>query len=140
MAARIIELADSVTAALNAATFSQSFTAERLYLPRFEAEELEQLRVSVVPVGAKASNLARRQQQIQYTVVIVIAKRVTIELNAMDGLLQLAEEIADYCYRNPIASGFTCTDAQIDPLYSPDHVLQYSVFTCAIELTFEAWP
>jgi hypothetical protein len=140
MAARIIELADSVTAALNAATFSQSFTAERLYLPRFEAEELEQLRVSVVPVGSKAINLARGQQQIEYTIVVVIAKRITTEPTAMDALIQLAEEIADHFYANRIISNYTCKDIQIDPIYSPDHVLQYSAFTCAIELTFEAWP
>jgi hypothetical protein len=140
MPARIIELADSVTAALNAATFSQSFTAERLYLPRFEAEELEQLRVSVVPAGAEAINLARAQQQIEYTIVIVIAKRITAEPTAMDALIQLAEEIADHFSAHRVLGNYTCKDIQIDPIYSPEHVLQYSVFTCAIELTFEAWP
>ena len=45
----ILQIADSVTAQLNAATLSQPVEAERLYVPNFDLEDMKELRVSVVP-------------------------------------------------------------------------------------------
>ena len=45
----ILEIADKVTTKLNAASLSQTFQAERLYVPNFDLSEMKELRVSVVP-------------------------------------------------------------------------------------------
>ena len=45
----ILEIADKVTAKLNAASLSQTFEATRLYVPNFDLSDLKELRVTVVP-------------------------------------------------------------------------------------------
>jgi hypothetical protein len=45
----VLQVADSVTAQLNAAEFDFEFVAERLYVPNFDLEDMKELRVSVVP-------------------------------------------------------------------------------------------
>ena len=49
--AGITEIADAVTAELNAGSFSQAFTAERHYRPVFDLPEMGTLHVTVVPQG-----------------------------------------------------------------------------------------
>ena len=45
----VLQVADSVTAQLNAAEFDFEFVAERMYVPNFDLEDMKELRVSVVP-------------------------------------------------------------------------------------------
>lgn len=45
----VLQISDSVTAQLNAAALSQPFHAQRLYVPDFDLEDMQELRVSVVP-------------------------------------------------------------------------------------------
>ena len=47
--ATILQISDSVTAQLNAAELSQPLHAQRLYVPDFDLEDMQELRVSVVP-------------------------------------------------------------------------------------------
>ena len=47
--AQIIELADAIVEQLNAHEFSETFTAERGYLPTFDLPDLNSLKVTVVP-------------------------------------------------------------------------------------------
>ena len=44
----VLQVADSVTAQLNAAEFDFEFVAERMYVPSFDLEDMKELRVSVV--------------------------------------------------------------------------------------------
>ncbi len=45
----VLQVADSVTAQLNAAEFDFEFIAERMYVPNFDLEDMKELRVTVVP-------------------------------------------------------------------------------------------
>ncbi len=45
----VLQVADSVTAQLNAADFDFEFVAERMYVPNFDLEDMKELRVTVVP-------------------------------------------------------------------------------------------
>lgn len=95
----ITEVADAVTASLNAASgggeFSQEFTAERLHQPSFELPELETLHVSVVPKSLTITNATRQHSFFDCAIDVGIQKRVAGD-GEVDALLDLAQEIADH--------------------------------------------
>ncbi len=70
MSAVITDLADAVVDKLNAASLSQSFTAERAYVPIHQLEQLSDLKVSVVPVPEPMSLI------LLGTGLVVIASRL----------------------------------------------------------------
>ena len=45
----ITDIAEAVVVQMNGGTFSQTFTAERAFLPVFELSDLKNVRVTVVP-------------------------------------------------------------------------------------------
>ncbi len=65
--ALIVDIAEAVVTELNApstvlgagGTFSQSFTARRLYRPEFDLAEMGDLHVTVVPKGIETSGTSR---------------------------------------------------------------------------------
>jgi hypothetical protein len=74
------EIADAVTAALNAGEFELEFTAKRKWLARWGLTELAELRVSVVPGPASFEPLDRRRDDQRYDVDIVIQKKLSASL------------------------------------------------------------
>ena len=55
----IIDIADAVVARLNAGQFSRPLEAVRRYRPVFDLQELQTLRVSVVPKSVSIATAAR---------------------------------------------------------------------------------
>ncbi|HND54215.1 MAG TPA: hypothetical protein PLV92_17515, partial [Pirellulaceae bacterium] len=88
MPAAIVQLADAVVADLNAATFSQPFTAQRSYLPRWKLEELATIRVTVVPKDDVGERASRAQWQEDYQLDVAIQQRLGANETAqMDALV-----------------------------------------------------
>lgn len=97
MSGRMVALAEAVTDLLNSASWTQTFTAVRTAVPRYEAKG-GGLEVLVRPAGRKTEGrLARDQVTRIYSVDVVIVKRVEIADNEqVDPLIDQAEQIADW--------------------------------------------
>jgi hypothetical protein len=72
----ITDIADAVVASLNAGTFSEPFTAERLHQPSFELADLQTLRVSVVPKSLEIRNASRQHSFFDCTIDVGLQQKV----------------------------------------------------------------
>lgn len=141
MAAVVVDIADAVVASLNAATFSQPFTAQRLYVPLFKLEEMDTLHVSVVPRGDDASRFNREVFQEEYQIDIGVQQRVDMSTPALDALVLLVQEIKDHLKATPLADFPEATFARVqhDPFYSRKHLLELRQFTAIPTVTYRVW-
>jgi hypothetical protein len=138
----IAPIADAVTTALNAAppgTFSKTFTAKRIYRPEFKREELGTLHVTVIPGPVTRNQIARRLLEKTYVVGVLVQQAVTGEQNEdIDPLTGLCEEIADFIGPGEIGTtGAAWTATEHDPIYDPDHMKDFRVFTNVVSFTFK---
>lgn len=146
MPAVVLEVADAVTAALNAATLSQSFTAERLYVPVYgkqdeDADEFAELQISVVPdsIRSLSTSLSRKADDFEYVIDVGIQQRVDGTTAVLDALMLLAQEIMDLFRGKQIPNypAALCTNAANSPIYAPTHLAEQKVFTSVVSLTFK---
>ncbi len=135
----ITDIADAVVQELNAGSFSQSFTAERNYLPVYELEDIKNLRVTVVPKGMAVQSTGRNSTQHDAAIDIAVQKKLdALDNSTLDPLLALVDEIADRfrfkrldSYPNAI-----WVNTQNQPVYAPEHLDQLRLFTSVLTLTF----
>lgn len=135
----ITQVAEAVIAELNAATFSQPFTAVRSYLPRSELAELKMLKVTVVPSGLLVVTASRGQMQRDVAIDVAVQQKLTGEDNAdLDPLLALAEEIAARFCGKRLTSlpNAIWVKTEFKTIYAPDHIDQLRTFTSVVTLTF----
>jgi len=141
MTPELLRIADGVVAVLNAASLSQPFQAERLYLPQFELPDLKVLHVTVVPKDEDTKPLSRRQAQRIYRVDVGVQKKFEKgDAAELDPLVALVEEIAALFRgkRLQAVPEAVCTVTKPDPIYSPEHMEQFRQFTSVVTLTFKA--
>lgn len=150
MAAVVVEIAEAVVEALNDATLSMAFTAERLYVPRFKRHasspgdedlpDLETLRVSVVPRELSLASLNRGADDFDYLIDVAIQKRLDSDGPAeVDPYMLLAEEVVDLFRGEALEASFgraSCMQAANLPIYSPEFLNDANVFTSVVTLTF----
>jgi hypothetical protein len=139
-----IQIADAVVETLNGATLSQPFAAARYYLPEFDAKEMDVLHVSVVPAELNEEMADRTRDKAEYKVHVAIQKRVAkqdppgLDTAAIDGLMQLVEEIDDLFRHKPLA-GYPeahWTKTENKPIYDPKHLKEHNQFTSLLVFTF----
>ena len=138
MSAVIVEIAEAVVAAIEAATLSQPATVERAYVPVHELTDLVDLAVTVVPTSIGVTPLTRHSDDHEYTVDIGVQKRCTPDTTDADPLMLLVEEIIDL-FRGKTLTGYTaakCLRVANDPIYVPAHLDDERVFTSVVTLTF----
>ena len=144
MPSTTILIADAVTAALNAATLSQSFTAVRHYLPEFDLKEMETLHVSVVPAELDEETADRTRDRAEYKIHVAVQKRVAkqdppgLDTATIDALMQLVEEIDDLFRHNRLAGYEQAHWAKTEnkPIYDPKHLKEHGQFTSLLVFTF----
>jgi hypothetical protein len=140
----VVEIADSVVAALNAAHLSQSFEAKRYYLPEFELKDMDTLHISVVPAELDEEIADRSRDRAEYKIHVAVQKRVAksdppgLDQAAIDGLMTLVQEIDDLFRHKPL---FAYTQAswvktENKPIYDPKHLKESSQFTSLLAFTF----
>ena len=141
MPASIVELADAVVGDLNGHAFSQPFTAERSYLPRYRLEDLATIRVTVVPKDDVGQRSSRSQWQQDYKLDVAIQQRLGAnEQTQMDGLILLAQELADYFKTHALITDVAVLiEVAFAPLFDPDHLEKHKTLTTVINLTFRGW-
>ncbi len=135
----VLNIADSIVADLNAATLSLPVTAHRLYVPNFQLEDMNELRVSVVPRELQISSLDRARNQHDVDIDVAIQKKFkTGDAAEIDPLVSLAEEIADFFRLQRLASFSAAIWSRTEHrvLYSQEHWDQMNQFTSLLTLTF----
>ena len=136
--ARITDIADSITTALNAEGFSMAFTAQRAYRPAFELKDLATLRVTVVPKALELSGATRGLIQNDIQIDVGIQKKldsVATEQTEADALMGLTEEMADLLQATGSFGGAQVVSVANDPIYAPEHLDEVRVFTSVITVT-----
>lgn len=133
----LIAIADAVTASLNAGSFGQPFTAERLYQPAFELADLADLKVSVVPKGVTVATASRDGSYFDCAVDVGIQKKVADDAE-IDGLVDVAEEIADHL-RMKRLDGFpqaVWLSIEHEPVVAAEHLEQQRALTSILTVTY----
>jgi len=139
MPSELIQIADAVVAALNAATFAMPFTAERHYQPVFDLAEMKDLHVSVVPRGKEVTQAARAMGTFDYKVDVAVQKKfVKGDAAELDPLVALAEEIAESfrAKRLPGMPDAAWVKTEHAPVYALEHMQELRQFTSVMTLTF----
>ena len=138
--ADIIDVADAIVTELNATSFSQPFTAERGYLPTFDLQEMDQLKVTVVPKEDDGKLDTRSQSAHDYAIDIGVQKKPpTIDTADLDPLMLLVQEIADHFLFGKQAAGATLIAPTVRILYLQEHLQKLRQFTSVVTLTFRGW-
>jgi hypothetical protein len=140
----IIDIADAVTAELNAApsgTFDPAITAVRRVLPEFELSDLAELKVSVVPKAVEINGSTRSASQFDLQVDIGVQKKLGKDLDTeVAALCGLMDQIAGYLRRRTLAAAphAAWVRTQNDPVYAPEHLAEQRVFTSVLTVTYRA--
>lgn len=140
------QIASALVVMLNAHTFSKSFTAARGWLPEFTLEELETLKVTVVPRTVDVTRAARHLIEEDFIVDIGIQKRLegdpakSPSIAEVDPWADLTEEILRFCFDPANAIVLTGIDRVI-PIsiardYIPEHLSDKRTFSAVIAVTY----
>ena len=139
----LVQIADAVAASINTAAadgvFPEPLEAVRAHRPSFDLEELDELRVSVVPRSTVITALARLQSQYECTVDVGIQQRVPAGDDArVDALLELAEAIGDHLRhkRLPEFPEAAWSSIAHDPVLAPEHHDERSTLTTVLSVTY----
>ncbi len=135
----VLQVADAITAELNAAQLSLPVQAVRLFVPNFDIKEMKELHVSVVPRELHVRGLDRRRNSYDAIVDLAIQKKFKKgDSSEIDPLVSFAEEIADHFRLKRLSSLpnaiWIGTDHQT--LYSQEHWTQMNQFTSLLSLNF----
>lgn len=133
----ILDIADAVTAALNAGPFDPALAAERRYQPAFDLADLAALKVSVVPKSVTISNATRESGFFDCAIDIGVQKKIADDAE-MDTLVDLIEQIADHLRQKRLDDAPEAAFVSIanEPVFAPEHLDQQRVFTSVLTVTY----
>ena len=140
--ALVIDIADAVTAELNAApagTFDPAITAVRRVLPAFELTDLAALQVSVVPTSLEVAGSTRAMRQHDVTIDIGVQKKLGVDLDTeVAGLCGLVQAIGSFLAKRTLTDApYACwVRSVIDPIFATDHLAGQRVFTSVLSVTY----
>jgi hypothetical protein len=135
-----IAIAEKLIAKLNAGVFSQSIQAIRYYQPKFKLEQINALKVCVVPREVERNNHSRSTNEQRTTIQIGVLQRCEPTNASIDPLIQLTDEMAlsleDYEFQEPHS---IVTSVRIAPLFDPDLLDKNRQFTSIIEVSVRSF-
>lgn len=140
--ATIIDIAKALAEELNASEgLSMEFTAAMTYMPTYTQQELDDLKVSVVPSALSLTPITRGTELNEFTIDVGVQKNVDVTSgNEIDGLIGFVKELADYI-RNCELTGVDdarWSKSSIEPVYSVSHLVEHKCFTSVIKVTYKA--
>lgn len=140
MSAAILDVADAVVTALNAATLSAAFTAVRGYIATHELPDMDTLRVTVMPAADDIKRDTRSSAKHRFTIDVGVQKKPSTVSNAMlDPLTLLAQEIADYFLYGNRTAGAILISPEIKVLFIQKDLRELGQFTAVVRLQFDHW-
>ena len=135
----ITDIADAVAAEINAGTYSQELTAQRLLLPRFDLEDMQSLQVTVVPKSLTTLPGGRAHNQHDFVIDVAVQQKLqTINDTEIDDLLTLVDEVADQLRFKRLTSypNAVWLKTENQPVYAQEHLEEMRQFTSILTFTF----
>ena len=138
----IIDVADAIVAALNGLQFAEPFVATRAWNPAYKPSELTTLRVTVVPLAMKDTEIARDSEQQEFEIHVGVQKKLdstdeTTQIDALVGLVQAIRTVL-MTWRMEGDPFAVVISAPINPIADRDHLDDLRVFTSVIQLKLVA--
>ncbi len=145
---RQLEVAKAVRDALNAQTFSPTFSSVLRFAPLFDLTELATRKVSVIPFGFKSAKETRSKSRRQYRIDVVVQVQLGVSQNdvtesSLEENLRLIESLQTFVEReaNRSMSGAKYIGAsEIDLLESYEGLVEdmhrSNVFFAAISANY----
>lgn len=139
-----VQIADAMAAGLSTATFSApyaSIDATRRYVPDYDATELKDLQVSVVPGPAETEKGARGMDLFTHEIMVVVGKQVDGSNATIDALTLLCEEIIDAIRSETLDYEDMPEDAQyfasgMSVQFDRDSLTDRRIFLAQIDVSF----
>lgn len=134
----LTDIADAVTAKINAASIAPGLAAERILLPVFELKDMKKLKVSVVPKARKIVQGTRTENINEIQIDIGVQKKISND-DELDGLMKIVEDIAGL-FKAERLDGYKkaiCVKVENEPVYDHEHLRQLRQFTSVITLAFK---
>lgn len=135
----IVQLADAVVSELNAEGWSLTFAARRLYRPRFEPAQLNNVQVTVVPRSLVIDASSRSDDEIDYKIDVAVQQKLQDETaETIDPLIALVGEIARHFRTRRLSAmpNALCVKVENEPVYAVDHIDELQCFTSILTLSF----
>jgi len=128
----IVDIPESLKDFLNAGTFTEEFTAKRIYVPVFSIEGAEDLQVLVAPRENERTIRNKKQQVSEVQVDVAIFKKViSTEPETIDPLTDFVEELVKYLeFENQ--SGHSWLRTTNDLIYDQDYLRERKIFRSRI--------
>lgn len=137
----IADIADAVVAYLNdpARGFVMSFRGQRSYRPRVDLAQMQDVMVTVVPKAVTSTTASRLMAQDDVQIDVAVQKKLTApaddRLAEADELMGLVEAIANSLRARPMGDGAWLSQTN-EPIYAPEHLDQFEVFTSVLTVTY----
>jgi hypothetical protein len=142
VASQIAAIADAVKTALNDASLSQDFAAERLFVPYATLEALDDLHVYVMPVERTITKRDRGELQSDIRIDVAVIKRIEADPKTeaanteLDALLMLTEEVVGLFGRGEYGPGKWLATENTS-LFDIDRLNTSKTFLSLVTLTFK---
>ena len=99
-----ILVADALAAGLSAAEYAgdyESVDARRVYVPDYQAADIADLHVSVVPGSCEISGATHGADMYEFEIHVLVAKRLALD-SEIDGLVELRTQLANLIRSNKV--------------------------------------
>ena len=133
----LVSIADAVAESLNSGPWG--LEAERHYRPAFDLENLDELRVSVVPRSQSIQPASRSATDFEVQIDIGIQQRIQAEgIGVPDAILSLVEAIADHLRFDRLEAmpEAVWVGSTHEPVFVPELYDQHRVFTSVLTVSY----
>ena len=130
-----LDIADALVAELSGHAFGPAFVAQRRFRVEFTPEQLQTLRVSVVPKSYAEEAATRSETQQDVEVDIGVQQHVGVDDDLIETLMSLVEDVREFLRGRSLAGARWVATAN-EPIFSPEHLAKDNVFTSVITLTY----
>lgn len=140
-----ILIADSLAESLTNHTYDGAIAkidAVRRFVPDYQGEDVETLKVSVVPGECEVTNHTHGADLFESSIHVVIAKRIVNDAD-IDDLVELRTNIVDAIRSRtlpastpPMPAGVSWMSISNTVTFQPDQITNHRVFTAEITVTY----
>jgi hypothetical protein len=136
-----VQIADSLAAALTAKSFSMPVVALRRYVPDYDRQDLQELRVSVVPGPVETEPVSREQDLFTHSVMVIVAKATDGSNEQVDPLMMLCEDIIDAIRSGTLSTAMMPDNAKyfsssFQTVFDRDNLSDHRIFMAQIEVSY----
>ncbi len=136
-----IEVAEAVKDALNDGSFTQTFTATRVYDLTAPVQDDGVVHVDVALYEESGEIATRASTEEEIAVNIAVRRKCNVSVNTVpDAMMALLREFKDEFVGKRLATTTLgdafCTGYERKPAYFPEHIRKYRQFTGLITLRF----